>query len=100
LGLPVNLAGEDEVGKIEEVLFDLETGEVQYLVVSAGGVLGIGEKWIPTPVSYFQFEAGRESFLLLADRQRLIEAPNYDLAQLPDASDPNWDAEIWEYWQK
>jgi sporulation protein YlmC with PRC-barrel domain len=100
LGLPVFSAGGEEIGRVEEVLFDLEGGEVQYLVVSAGGVLGIGEKWIPTPVSVLEIDSDGEQFTLLADRQHLIDAPNYDLAKLPDSSDPDWDAAILEYWQE
>jgi sporulation protein YlmC with PRC-barrel domain len=100
LNLPVFSAGGEEIGRVEEVLFDLEEGEVQYLVVSAGGVLGIGEKWIPTPVSVLEIDPNGEQFTLLADRQHLIDAPNYDLAQLPDSSDPDWDAGILEYWQE
>jgi PRC-barrel domain len=40
--------GED-LGKIEEVMIDMEVGRVAYAVLSFGGLWGLGSKWVPVP---------------------------------------------------
>jgi sporulation protein YlmC with PRC-barrel domain len=40
--------GED-LGKIEEVMIDMEIGRVAYAVLSFGGLWGLGSKWVPVP---------------------------------------------------
>ena len=40
--------GED-LGKIEEVMIDMELGRVAYAVLSFGGLWGLGSKWVPVP---------------------------------------------------
>ncbi|MCO5381646.1 MAG: PRC-barrel domain-containing protein [Methanosarcina barkeri] len=44
----VNRAGED-LGKIEELMIDLEDGRVAYAVLSFGGFLGMGNKLFAIP---------------------------------------------------
>ena len=40
--------GED-LGRIEEVMIDMEVGRVAYAVLSFGGFWGLGDKWVPVP---------------------------------------------------
>src|SRR5690348_29699 len=43
-----NPAGED-LGKVEEIMIDVASGRVAYVVVSFGGFLGIGDKLFAVP---------------------------------------------------
>jgi sporulation protein YlmC with PRC-barrel domain len=91
---------EKTVGKVTEVILDHRDGQIYYFVVAAGGVLGIGEKWIPVPLRILQLGTQDKSFQLRVETQKLVQAPNYDLNNLPDFSDPGWDKEIEQYWEK
>ena len=44
----VNRAGES-LGKIEELMLDLEKGRVAYAILSFGGFMGMGEKLFAVP---------------------------------------------------
>ena len=44
----VNAAG-DDLGKIEDFMFDLDNGRVGYVVISFGGFLGLGDKLFAIP---------------------------------------------------
>lgn len=92
-----NAAGE-QVGAVKDAVLQVLTGEVNYVMISSGGVLGIGEKWIPVPPDLLRAdrEAGALTFQLSVEG--LMNAPNYDLNQLPETGEPGWDAEIVEYW--
>ncbi|MFN2366458.1 MAG: PRC-barrel domain-containing protein, partial [Desulfurivibrionaceae bacterium] len=51
----VNQNGE-EIGQIEEASTDSQTGQINYVTLSRGGVLGVGEDQIVAPVEAFSFD--------------------------------------------
>jgi sporulation protein YlmC with PRC-barrel domain len=100
----VNRAGEN-LGKIEELMLDLEMGRVAYAVLSFGGSLGMGEKLFAIPFEALKLDASREHFTLDVDKDKLKNAPAFDRNHPPQASDRTWGAEIYKfygykpYWQ-
>ena len=52
----------ENLGKIEELMLDLETGRVAYAVLSFGGFLGMGEKLFAVPFEALKLDASREHF--------------------------------------
>ena len=100
----VNRAGEN-LGKIEELMLDLEKGRVAYAVLSLGGFLGMGEKLFAIPFEALKLDASREHFTLDVDKAKLKNAPGFDKNNLPQASDRTWGAEVYKfygykpYWQ-
>jgi sporulation protein YlmC with PRC-barrel domain len=87
----VNLEGED-LGKIEEVMLDLERGTVAYAVLSFGGVLGFGDKLFAIPWEALQVDEGNNQVLLNVSKGELKEADGFDKYQWPDTADKAFDA--------
>jgi sporulation protein YlmC with PRC-barrel domain len=100
----VNRTGEN-LGKIEELMLDLETGRVAYAVLSFGGFLGMGEKLFAIPFEALKLDASREHFTLDVNKDKLKNAPGFDKNHPPQASDRTWGAEVYKfygykpYWQ-
>lgn len=100
----VNRTGEN-LGKIEELMLDLEKGRVAYAVLSFGGILGLGEKMFAIPFEALKLDASREHFTLDVDKNRMQSAPGFDKNNPPQASDRTWGAEVYKfygykpYWQ-
>ena len=100
----VNRAGE-KLGKIEELMLDLEKGRVAYAVLSFGGILGMGEKLFAIPFEALKLDASREHFTLDVDKNKMQNAPGFDRNNPPQASDRTWGAEVYKfyghkpYWQ-
>jgi len=100
----VNRAGEN-LGKIEELMLDLEKGRVAYAVLSFGGFLGMGEKLFAIPFEALKLDGSREHFTLDVDKEKLKNAPGFDKNHPPQASDRTWGAEVYKfygykpYWQ-
>ena len=100
----VNRAGES-LGKIEELMLDLEKGRVAYAILSLGGFLGMGEKLFAVPFEALKLDASREHFTLDVDKNKLMNAPGFDRNNPPQASDRTWGAEVYKfygykpYWQ-
>jgi sporulation protein YlmC with PRC-barrel domain len=100
----VNRTGES-LGKIEELMLDLEKGRVAYAVLSFGGVMGLGEKLFAIPFEALKLDATREHFTLDVDKDKMRNAPGFDKKNPPQASDRTWGAEVYKfygyrpYWQ-
>lgn len=93
----VNRAGES-LGKIEELMIDLEKGNVAYAVLSFGGFLGMGDKHFAVPFEALKLDASREHFTLDVDKEKLKLAPGFDKSNPPKASDRTWGAEVYKYY--
>ena len=89
-----------EVGDIDELLIDGESGQVRFAVLSVGGFLGLGSTKVAVPWLAFQIvtERGQMKYLLDATRERLEKAPrvqgkNYERLYPAEESEP-----IFVYW--
>ncbi len=78
----VNRAGED-LGKIEELMIDLEEGQVAYAVVSHGGFLGIGNKLFAIPWKSLTLRAHEHAFFLDIPKETLEKAEGFDKDNWP-----------------
>jgi hypothetical protein len=88
-----NPAGE-KLGKIEDLMIDLQNGRVAYAVLSFGGFLGMGEKLFAVPFSALTCDCEDEKFILPTDKDRLKNAPGFDKDHWPDTADRTWGAGI------
>lgn len=98
-----NGKGED-LGTIQELAIDTQTGCVTYAVLSFGGFLGLGDKLFAIPwdaLSLQPREAGDELiFVFDVDKDRLKSAPGFDKNAWPDLADARWNTSVNQYWQK
>jgi uncharacterized protein YrrD len=89
-GSPVSgLMGED-LGKVEEIMLDGDSGRVVCAVLSFGGFLGLGDRLFAVPWAALRMNRSRDGFILNADRSVLEGAPGFDRANWPDFSDASW----------
>jgi sporulation protein YlmC with PRC-barrel domain len=89
--------GED-LGKIEEVMIDMEMGRMAYAVLSFGGFLGLGNKWVPVPWDAVALQPDEKVLLLKLEKEKLQKAPNFEPATLPDLANRQWGAVIHTYY--
>jgi sporulation protein YlmC with PRC-barrel domain len=81
--------GED-LGKIEEVMIDMEVGRVAYAVLSFGGLLGLGSKWVPVPWDAVALRPAEKVLLLKVEKEKIEKAPNFEAATLLDLANRPW----------
>lgn len=73
----VNPEGES-LGKIENLVIDLEKGQVAYGVLSFGGFLGLGDKLFVIPWPALKFDPEHERFICHLSRELLEEMPGIE----------------------
>jgi sporulation protein YlmC with PRC-barrel domain len=93
-----NNAGED-LGKIEEIMIDLESGRVAYAVLSFGGFLGIGDKLFMVPWGSLTVDQSAHQFVLDVSREQLEKAPGFDKNNWPDMADAGYGKSIDAFWE-
>jgi sporulation protein YlmC with PRC-barrel domain len=85
-----NFAGES-LGKIEELMIDLDSGRVAYAVLAFGGTLGMGEKFFAIPWAELKPDPERDKiFKLDMQKEKFAEARGFNKDQWPDVVDPEW----------
>ena len=85
----VNHKGED-LGKIEEIMLDLDHGRIAYAVLSFGGFLGMGDKLFAIPWQAFAVDTAQKRLILNAKKELLEKATGFDKDNWPNMADPAW----------
>lgn len=93
----MNAQGET-LGEIEEIMLDVRSGRIAYAVMSAGGFLGIGEKYFAVPWHAFTMDTNRKAFILDVDKERLLNAPGFDKDHWPAMADQTWAGQVHTYY--
>lgn len=92
-----NPRGED-LGKIEEVVLDVDRGRVAYAVLSFGGFAGMGDKLFAVPWSALGASSDGRAFVLNVDQGKLKNAPGFNKTSWPAMSEPRWSEELHSYY--
>lgn len=92
-----NAEGED-LGTIEELMIDLHSGRIVYVVLSFGGILGIGDKLFAIPWSALSLDPDDNQIVLNVKRASLENAPGLDKEQWPSMADRDWGVEIYNHY--
>jgi sporulation protein YlmC with PRC-barrel domain len=96
----VNPRGED-LGNIEELMIDVNSGRVAYAVLSFGGILGIGDKLFAIPWDALKLDPDNKRFVLDVDKQTLEDAPGFDKDNWPKTTqheNDTWLMEVYNYY--
>ena len=92
-----NSAGES-LGKVDEIMIDIPSGRIAYVVLSFGGVLGLGNKLFAIPWSAITVDEDKKCLILDVDKQTLENAPGFEKDAWPDMADTVWGTEIYHYY--
>jgi sporulation protein YlmC with PRC-barrel domain len=93
----INLKGET-LGKIEDLVVDVDTGRIMYAVLDSGGFLGIGDKLFPVPWESLAALPLEGIFFLNQSKEQMEKAPAFEKKNLPDMGDMHWGAGIFRHY--
>lgn len=90
IGVEVKDASREDLGKIEEIVLDKKSGETRYVVLSFGGILGLGDKLFALPWHTLSYSAPEKCFILNTPREKLDKAPGFEKENWPNMADLSW----------
>jgi sporulation protein YlmC with PRC-barrel domain len=78
---------DEQIGSVEDLYVDQQARQPRFLVVSAGGFLGIGKKHFLIPVKEVSRDVGEDRVTVTQPREKVLNSPEFD----PDVGVPDPD---------
>jgi sporulation protein YlmC with PRC-barrel domain len=76
----------EHLGVINDIMIDLTTGKIDYVVIEFGGFLGIGIKYFAIPFGLLLVDPDKKVFLFDQSKEMLQKAPGFDMDHWPDTN--------------
>ena len=70
---------DEQIGSVQDLYVDREARQPRYLVVSAGGFLGLGKKHFLIPVEEVSRDVGEERVTVTVPKDKVLNSPEFDL---------------------
>lgn len=92
VGADVRNMQNDNLGEIQDVVMDPQSGEMSYAILAHGGFLGLGEKQIAVPWQQLKVTDSTESpvFVLNISNEALDDAPSFDRDSWGEIDNNEW----------
>lgn len=99
MGMDIQNHQGENVGQVNDLVIDADTGETRYVAVTYGGFLGLGDKLFAVPYQAFSCEIdpqNSEKRLLFLDvtQEQLEGAEGFDESHWPDFADSDFTSEL------
>jgi hypothetical protein len=80
IGTRIKNAEGKDLGEVDQLLVDTQTGKVSHVVIGLGGLMGVGEKKVVVPWSDLKFApaADGKKNAITMDQAKLESAPRYE----------------------
>lgn len=88
----------ENLGKIDNLMINLHTGQVEYAVIEMGSFLGIGGKLFAVPFQELQIDPVKEVFILNRSKEYLKDIPGFDKSHWPDTNAHTYYNDVNTYW--
>jgi sporulation protein YlmC with PRC-barrel domain len=89
----VNAAG-TKLGTLKELMIDITSGELSYVVLSRGGLMGMGERLYAIPWGLVSIDGDNQQILLDLDEEFLDRSPGFDPDNWPEFSSQTWGEDL------
>lgn len=97
-GMEIKNPQGEKLGKVEELAVDIEAGRVVLVIVSSGGILGIGEKTVAVPPRAFTCDETDKILRLDVDKERFKAAPAFEMSKWRESFESSRVAESYRYY--
>lgn len=86
IGDKVHNANGEHMGKIQDIMLDITSGKIEYVIIEFGGFLTIGEKYFAIPFNLLTVDPEKKAFLFNQSKELLEKAPGFDLNHWPETN--------------
>jgi uncharacterized protein YrrD len=76
----------EHLGKIEDIMMDITTGQIEYYVIAFGGFLTINEKYFAIPFKFLKVNTEKKVFIFNESKETLEKAPGIDMSHWPETN--------------
>jgi sporulation protein YlmC with PRC-barrel domain len=86
------------LGRIREIMLDVPSGRIAYVVLSVEEPPATDRKLFAVPWLALTLDSEHRRFILDVSRERLEQAPGFDPAHWPTMAQPTWESSLYEFY--
>lgn len=83
---------DEKLGEIKDLMINVHSGKIEYVIIEFGGFLGMGEKYFAVPYKALELDTSRHAFILDQKREMLENAPGFDKDHWPETNAHNMES--------
>jgi len=100
IGADVRNASNENLGDIKDIVANTRSGQLNYAVLSYGGVMGIGDKLFAVPIGVLHSQADNQKLVLDVTKDRLKNAPGFNKDHWPDFADQTFRSNVDDFYNQ
>jgi len=98
IGMTVNNYQDVKLGKVSDLAVDMESGRIVQVIISSGGILGLGATLTAVPPGALHQDPELETLQLDASSEKFNAAPRFDTAKWTECTQSNRLCETYGYY--
>jgi sporulation protein YlmC with PRC-barrel domain len=100
IGMNVQDVNNQSIGKISNVVVDMPSGRLLYVVFEPASSLNLGNNLYAMPSDAFTLGSDQKHLVTNIDREKLSAAPHFDKNTWPNVKDAAFASQIYQYYGK
>jgi sporulation protein YlmC with PRC-barrel domain len=99
IGMSVKNSQGEALGKIHDLVLNFDNGDIAYVVISSGGLLGMGDTLHAVPWKALSLNSQADGFILNIDQTAWKNAPSFKENDWPEVADREWNRQLESYYR-
>ena len=99
IGMKVQNSQGEALGEIHDLVLNFDNGNIAYVVISSGGLLGVGDTLRAVPWKALSLNSQADGFALNMDQTAWKKAPSFKDNDWPEVADRDWNRQLESYYQ-
>jgi sporulation protein YlmC with PRC-barrel domain len=100
IGMRIQDPQSKALGKASNLVVDLPTGHILYVVLTPDSSLNLGDNLYAVPSDSLHLTSDRKALTMDTDPQKLAEAPHFAKNNWPNLTDPTFASQVYQYYGK
>jgi sporulation protein YlmC with PRC-barrel domain len=98
IGMTVKNYQDEKLGKVEDLVVDVESGRIEQVILSTGGFLGMGNTLTAVPPEALHCDAADKVLQLDITQEKFNAAPKFDTSKWEECTQSNRVTEVYGYY--
>lgn len=99
IGMEVKNSQSEALGEIHDLVLNFDEGNIAYVVISSGGLLGMGDTLRAVPWKALSPNSQANGFILNIDQTAWKNAPTFKENDWPEVADREWNRQLESYYR-
>ena len=100
IGMEIKNYQGEKLGKVNDLAVDVESGRLVQVIVSTGGVLGVGDTLYAVPPGALHHDMANKVIHLDTTKEKLATSPKFEMSKWAECCDSNHVTQVYGYYDQ